>query len=74
MSALLDWLSENAGKFGEVIGNGFNAVENLFVVTTETGTELTFFAQALGLGVLASIITLAIRAILRAINRARVSV
>ena len=74
MGSFLDWLIEQSPKLGQLIGEAFNSVENLFLVTEGDTTKLTFFAQALGIGVLASMLTIGLRAIVKAIKSAKVSV
>lgn len=72
---LLDWLTTNVPKFGELLGAAFNSVESLFLTTgAEGAVELSFFGQVLGLGIIAALVTFGVRTIIKAINGVKVRV
>lgn len=72
---LLGGIGTATEEFGEVLTNAFNAVGNLFVVESSTAGqyELTLLGNIFAIVIGATVITFALRLVVRLIRSIRVS-
>lgn len=71
---LLGGIGTATEEFGEVLTNAFNAVANLFVVESTAGQyELTLLGNIFAIVIGATVITFALRLVVRLIRSIRVS-
>lgn len=74
LQAIMDGIASVTAGFGEILGNAFESVASLFVVTGEGGAfSLTLVGTVLVIAIGATVITFGIRLVMRLLNRIRVS-